>query len=339
MNQTNQGFKIGIVGCGRISQSYLAALKECPEIRLTAVMDVREEAAKATAEAAGCAYFTNLERFARESAIDGAIVCAPPNEHRLITCTLMECGIHVLCEKPFATCIGDAEAMIRASHETNRILMMASKFRYVEDVIRARAMITSGMLGQVLFFENWFCAKVNMRDRWNSDPEIAGGGVLIDNGTHSVDIARYLLGPICRVCANEARRVDELPVEDTANLAFTTESGTLGSIQLSWSLRGERPDYISLRGTEGCVSIGWAESKYQHNGHREWVNFGTGYNKVEAFKRQMLNFIGTIQGSANPIITLDEALCSVKVIDAAYRSLHEQAWVNLEGIASSTTRC
>lgn len=332
----NNPFNFGLVGCGRISQSYIAAIKECPNVRLTAVMDTRAEVAQAAAEAAGCAAYTNLERFSRESAIDGAIICAPPIDHMAISCQLMQRGIHILCEKPFATRIQDAEHMIQVSRETDRVIMMASKFRHVEDVIRAKAIIASGMLGQPLFYENWFCDKVQMLGRWNSDPEVGGGGVLIDNGTHSVDIVRYLLGPIARVCANESRRVDALPVEDTASLAFTTESGVLGSIQLSWSLKVERPDYVSIRGTDGALSIGWRESKYQHNGHPEWVNFGTGYSKIEAFKNQVLNFVGTIQGVTAPIISLEDALCSVKTIDAAYRSMQYRTWINMEGASSSS---
>ena len=144
-------FKIGIVGCGRISQAYTQAIEECENISIAAMMDTRTEAAKSSAEAAGCKAFTDIESFATSAALDGAVICAPPNVHRELACRLMEEGIHVLCEKPFATTREDAVDMVRKADSADLVLMMASKFRYVEDIIRAKAIVTSGMLGDVQF--------------------------------------------------------------------------------------------------------------------------------------------------------------------------------------------
>lgn len=244
----------------------------------------------------------------------------------------MQAGIHVLCEKPFATTWEDAVEMVNMATEMDLVLMMASKFRYVEDVIRAKAIITSGMLGEIQFYENRFCAKVNMKDRWNSDPATAGGGVLIDNGTHSVDIVRYLLGPIKMVHAQEGKRIMELPVEDTVCLSFVTQQNVNGTVYLSWSINIDTGGYINIYGTDGALSIGWKETKYQHHGHQEWVRFGVGYNKVDAFKNQVLNFVETIRGSANPINTVEDGLASVRVIEAAYQSMNQQNWQEVEDV-------
>jgi predicted dehydrogenase len=330
---TRRDFKLGLIGCGRISQSYVQAITHCPTLRLAAVMDIRPEAARSTAEAADCRMFTDLETFIREAGIEGAIICAPPNEHRATACALLEAGIHVLCEKPFATTWEDAVAMVNTATEMDLVLMMASKFRYVEDVIRAKAIITSGMLGEIQFYENRFCAKVGMRDLWNSNPTIAGGGVLIDNGTHSVDIVRYLLGPIKTVHAQEGKRIMDLPVEDTARLSFTTNGLVNGTVYLSWSINIDTGGYINIYGTDGALSIGWKETKYQHHGHPEWVTFGVGYNKVDAFKNQVLNFVETIRGSADPIITMEDGLASVKVIESAYQSMNQQNWQEVEEVS------
>lgn len=347
MKQEKPVFNIGVVGCGRISQAYTQALnqlasqsnnsslndeksQERPTVKLKAVMDVRKEVAQITAEAEHCQYFDDLDHFIQHSEVQGAIICAPPVYHREISCKLLDAGIHVLCEKPFATQIKDARYMVETSKNTNKILMMASKFRYVEDLIRAKAMISSGMLGEVVFYENRFFGKVNMQDRWNSDPRVAGGGVLIDNGTHSVDIIRYLIGNIKKVSA-QAMHIDQtLPVEDTAYLSVQTKSNCIGTVHLSWSHKSDHADYINISGTDGEIRIGWQNSKYQYNGHREWISFGVGYDKFEAFKRQIVNFVDTISGLGEPVITLDDAMASVEVIDAAYNSIKIQRWLNVE---------
>lgn len=322
-------FKMGIVGCGRISQDYVQAIKNLEGVRLVAVMDMRPEAAESTAEAAECRPYTDLAKMIDEAELDGALVATPPRMHRDVVMALIERGVHVLCEKPFATTSDDARAMFELAESKDLVAMMASKFRYVEDIVRAKAIITSGMLGDVQFYENRFCSKVNMRGRWNSDPEIGGGGVLIDNGTHSVDIARYLLGPLCRVHAQEGKRMMGLAVDETACLSFATESEVMGSIYLSWSLQIDEGGYINIYGTDGALTIGWQESKYQHHGHPEWVNFGVGYSKIEAFKNQVTNFIGTVRGSARPVISSDDALASVEVIEAAYRSMTDNSWAEV----------
>jgi len=318
MSPQRREFKLGLIGCGRISQSYVQALGDGQSVSLAAVMDVRPEVVRAAAEASDCRGFTDLDSFVAEGGVDGAIVCAPPVYHCQIACQLLRNGIHVLCEKPFATTVEDAETMIEMAEANDLVLMMSSKFRYVEDIVRAKAMIASGLLGDIVFFENKFCSPLNMNGRWNGDPAISGGGVVMDNGTHSVDIARYLLGPIQSISLLEGKKIMGLEVEDTAILSFTTASGVLGTIHLSWSMHVEQGGYISIWGTDGRINIGWKDSQYQHDGHHEWISFGVGYNKVDAFRRLTMNFIDTIRGSSSPVITVDDALASVEAIEAAY---------------------
>ena len=104
-------------------------------------------------------------------------------------------------------------------------------------------------------------------------------------------------------------------------------SGVMGSIDLSWSLNKELPYYISVYGSSGTLHVGWKESKFRRASDAEWTVFGSGYEKVQAFRAQIDNFVRSIHGLEAPLITLADALASVEVIDAAYEAMWRVAWV------------
>jgi predicted dehydrogenase len=322
--------RFALVGCGRISQTHLQAIEGLKDYcRLNAVVDIREDAAKSVANQYGCKALTDYRGVLDGDAVDAVIVSTPPNTHAEITTYFLENKRHVLCEKPLATTVSDAEKMVDKAAANDSLLMMASKYRYVGDMIKAKGIVESGILGEIILFENVFCGKVDMRDRWNASKELGGGGVIIDNGCHSVDIARLLLGPIEKVQAAEGKRVQKLGVEDTARIHFRTKSDAMGMVDLSWSIHKERDSYVELFGTEGVLSIGWQCSKYRQSETMNWVSFGKGYNKVEAFSSQIRNFVQSIRGKEMPLITAADALESVKVIDAAYKSVAMNTWVDV----------
>jgi predicted dehydrogenase len=318
--------RFGLVGAGAIAQAYAQAFEQTRRAKLASVADCRPEAAALMAAAAGCRAFESADAMADETDVEAVIVCTPPATHRDICCELLDRGIHVLCEKPLAIDSVSASEMIGAAEARGLVFTMASKFRYVADVAQAKALIASGAIGEVVLFENVFTGRVDMTQRWNSDPQIAGGGVLIDNGTHSVDVTRYCLGELAEVQTMEGNRIQFLPVEDTAKMFVRSRDGVLGSIDLSWSVSKELPYFIAVYGSSGTILVGWKESKYRRSGDADWTVFGAGYNKIEAFKRQIENFAGAVRGEESLVVTPEDALASVQVIEAAYRSLARGGW-------------
>ncbi len=326
MNKANSQFRIAIVGCGRISQVHLHTIVNEPTAKLLAVADVDKKAAESTAEAFGVEAFLDVRQMLEKSKPDGLIICTPPNTHREIAEYALGAGAHVLCEKPLAHTIAEANAMVQASGQNDRVLMMASKFRYMQDIVRAKNIIESGILGEIVLFENEFCSRVDMKNRWNAKHEVSGGGVLIDNGSHSVDIVRYLLGPIDNVQAIFGKRWQQLEVEDTCRVFVRSGDGTMASIDLSWSIHKENPYFIHVYGTAGTLEIGWKASRYRQSEKLDWVNFGNGYDKFKAAGAQLTNFIETAMGRGRPIITAEDALESVRVIQSAYRTAEQNRW-------------
>lgn len=323
---TRAPLRLGLVGAGAISQSYVQALRGSETARIAAVADVRPQAARALAESIGCEAYDSHEKLA-DAGVDAVILCTPPDTHPDICNRFFGRGTSVLCEKPLAIESSKAAKMIETAAAAGVVFTMASKFRYVDDVIHAKSLVASGVLGEIVLFENAFTSRVDMSRRWNSDPAIAGGGVLIDNGTHSVDIVRYFLGPIEAVSAVEGKRIQGLAVEDTARLFVRTRSGVLGGIDLSWSLNKDLESYIDIYGSSGTIRVGWKESKYRPLSSPDWIVFGKGYDKVQAFRRQVENFCQAIRGEERLLIGPDDALASVQVIEAAYKSTRRDDWV------------
>jgi predicted dehydrogenase len=313
-----------LVGCGGIAAAYLQALARTPGLALGAV--VEPDPARATP--AGAPRFPTVDDWlAAGPACDAALVLTPPASHEPIAVQLLARGLHVLCEKPLAPTVAAAERMLAAARSAGRRLMMGSKFRYTQDVAQAHRLLREGVCGDVVLYENVFCSHVDMARRWNADPAQSGGGVLIDNGCHSVDIARFLLGPIARVQAQFGRRAQEVAVEDTARLLFTSRSGALGSIDLSWSVHKETDSYVRVHGTRGTVEVGWRGSRWKPVGG-EWRAIGAGYDKIAAFAGQLQDFAFAVAGR-EPVIGDADALASVVVVDCAYRSASESRWIDV----------
>ncbi|CAN5597055.1 Gfo/Idh/MocA family oxidoreductase [soil metagenome] len=318
--------RFALIGTGGIAQTYAQAFQTSDCCQLVAVADINQNSANAFAEPFGAKSFSDYKTLAEKAEFDAVIIATPPNSHPEIAEFFMNRGKHVLCEKPLCLSVAEARAMIETAEKTGVVFTMATKFRYCEDVVKAKAILASGVLGEIVQFENAFTAKVDMSKRWNSKKEISGGGVLIDNGTHSVDIIRYFLGAITDVLALETSGTQNLSVDENVKLLAKTENGIAASVDLTWGINKELPNFISIYGRDGTLHIGWRESKYKLNSSPDWTVFGTGYDKVQAFRSKLENFRNAIVSGEELLTKPEDALASVEVIEAAYKSLNQNLW-------------
>ena len=344
--------RLAIVGAGRIAGDYVAAVAQTEGVVLAAVVDVDGAAAQKLAAAGGLGgggAYTSVEAMLDASDVDAALVSTPPATHAPICAQLMAAGVAVLCEKPLCVTSDDAEALVDAAERAGVTFGMATKFRFVDDVVKARELIDAGRIGDVLLYENAFTGHVDMSGRWNSDPALAGGGVLMDNGTHSVDLIRHFLGPITRVHALAGPRVQDIAVEDSVQVFCRTAgragapasssavgAGAMCSVDLSWSFNKALPTYVSIYGTTGAIRLGWQSSEIRDDATGAWTAFGTGYRKVEAFSNQLRDFAGAVRGEHATRVSTADALASVRVIEAAYasmRGVRESGWVEVADAA------
>ncbi len=322
--------RFGIAGAGGIAASYAEVISDMTGAEIVGVADIDPVAAAAYAAPLGATVATSVEALLEAVELDALIVCTPPESHPAVAHLAFAAGVAVLCEKPLAIAVGAAQEMVVAATRAGVLFTMATKFRFVGDVVRTHALVASGIIGDVIQLENSFASRVDMTSRWNSDPAVSGGGVLIDNGTHSVDIARYLLGPIHEVLVIERPRTQGLQVEDSVQLLLRSASGATATVDLSWSYDHATDTYLQLYGSQGSVRVGWRSSEYRTNDDAVWVAFGDGYDKITCMRRQVTNFCGALRHEVPLAISTADAIASVQVIDAAYRSLAAGDWVAVD---------
>ncbi len=314
-------YTLGIVGVGAIGAVHVQAAMAAENVRLAAVCDERRDVADAVAARTGARVYERYQDLAYEERLDGVVICTPPVTHRELVEFYLERGVDVLCEKPLTIDGAAAREMYACARRNGCLLMLASKFRYVADLAAARQLLREGALGTIRHAEITFTSNVDMRSRWNSDPAVSGGGVVIDNGCHAADICRYLFGPVVSVAAVGYTRAEGLDVEDSAYVYLGTRTGSGVTVDLSWSLERHLPYYVRVFGEHGRLCIGWKESTLSRGPSGHATTIGTGYSKAAAFSALHRDFVETSSGRGRPRMDAADALAAVDVVDAAYASI------------------
>jgi len=320
--------RIGIVGAGGIAKAYADFLPSSSTATCIAVADVNGDAATAMAGTLGCPAFSSADELAGVDGLEAVVLCTPPVTHGVLAERFADVGVHVLSEKPLAVNRVAAAEMAAIAERTGIVLTMATKFRFCDDVNRAALIVSAGRIGELRLVENAFTSRVDMSGRWNADPSISGGGVLMDNGTHSVDLVRHLLGPIAEVLAVETSRPPGFLVEDSARLHLRTESGIDAHVDLSWSIDKSLAGFLHVYGTLGEIRVGWRESAWRQYGD-EWEIIGAGYAKGPAMSGVVDAFCRAVRAEAPLAVTVDDGIAAAACIDAAYESIRLGGWVKL----------
>ena len=320
--------RVGIIGLGRAGRIHLEAWQSVDGVTVGAVAD-RSADIRRWARQSGFRAYPDPFDMIGEELLDAVSICTPPVSHAPVAMACLEHGLDVLCEKPLAIVPRDALHMLRTSTHVRQHLLLATKFRHVPDLIRARELIDQGQIGEPVAFEIDFSSVVDMSRRWNCRRALAGGGVIIDNGCHAFDIVAFLFGTVSRVHATRLKPVQNLPVEDSATILVAAGRGLVGRIDLSWSLSTGRESYVTVYGSEGTIEVGWRGSRLRRTG-RPPMEIGPGYDKGVAHRRMLESFSAVVAAGATPWISPGECLRTVAAVEAAYRSLRSGGWVAVD---------
>ena len=221
-----------MIGCGVISPNHIKPLMENENTELVAVCDVIEERAQKAAALGQCAYYTDYRQMLDEVKPDAVHLCLPHYLHSPVAIDCMRAGADVLCEKPMDASLEAAVRMKAVSEETGRRLGVIFQNRYNAENETIYAALKSGEMGKLISLRGEVCWK---RDQayynsgmWRSDYATAGGGVIINQAIHTLDLLRYFaMSPVADVRATVSHHGDTAAeVEDTAEGLILFENGT-----------------------------------------------------------------------------------------------------------------
>ncbi len=252
--------RFGILGPGKVAAVHAAALGRIPGARLVAVAGRDRERTAMFAERFGARAVVGLPALLEAADVDAVIVCTPHPLHRQQAIAVARAGRHVIVEKPMALTPGDADDMIAAADEAGVVLSIISQRRWYDAARRVRDAIDGGRIGtpalatvEVL---GWRGPEYYALDAWRGTREGEGGGVLVNQAVHQLDLLTWYLGPHRDVVGFVANvNHPEIDVEDTAVAVVRFGSGALATIVASNSVRPGLHATVHVHGTSGA-SIG-----------------------------------------------------------------------------------
>lgn len=231
----------------------IAHLRWC---RLVSVADVDVARARAMAERYGASVDMDWRTLVRRTDIEAVIVSTPPALHQKMCVEALENGKHVLCEKPLARSPAEGRAMVETAERVDRLLATGFNYRFYPAIATARRVLDSGRIGQLDHIRSFdgHPGGAEFTHPWVHDPAVMGGGALLDNGMHIVDLTRYFLGEVAEVQGFTTEHVWHFDrCEDNAFALLRSTDGKVATLQASWSEWRSYRFWIEIYGTLGCI--------------------------------------------------------------------------------------
>ncbi|MDD5354837.1 MAG: DegT/DnrJ/EryC1/StrS family aminotransferase, partial [bacterium] len=312
--------KIGVIGCGQMGEWHFSAYRNNPNVQMTAFVDTDISKTEPFAKKMGGKSYSSVKEMLKNEKLDGVSICTIPATHKDIVLDLLNAGVNVLCEKPLAISAAQAEDMTRKADEKKLLLYTAYKFRFFEEVLKAKELIDKEQLGNILSFRLMLGGAQNMSGTWYTDKALSGGGVIIDTASHALDLVNYLFGEVESV-KTRLNKQQEIAVEDTANMELVLKKGGHGTIDISWSLPVPTQNYLEIFGTDGTALLDFKGITYKFKTWDEWKRLDNQRDSKQAFARQIDNFVNAIAGNQSKTIGNEDGLKAQRLIEEAYESI------------------
>lgn len=247
-----------IYGCGVISKTHAAALQDIDGAQLTVCADFNPAAAEAFAAAYNIQMLPDWNALLQSKDIDAVCICTPSGTHAPLAIEALNAGKHVVLEKPMALNTAQCDEVIAAAERTHTRITVISQLRTSPDIIRAKELLQSGALGKIIMCQLHMCyyrPDTYYIGSWRGTKKMDGGGALMNQGIHGVDLLRHLMGPVKQLSSVVRTLLHDIEVEDAAAVALEFESGAIGVITASTATHPGYDREIKIYGTRGGLEF------------------------------------------------------------------------------------
>jgi len=333
----------GIIGCGSVADFHIEALQEIDEARLVYVSSRDEEKAKATGEREGCAWTTDYSELLRSPEVEIVCVTTSSGSHYRIGMDVLEAGKHLIVEKPIAMNGRDAAHLVRTASQKGLTLSVISQRRFEAQHQAVKRVLEEGALGKLLLAEvslpfyrtQAYYDSADWRGTLAED-----GGVLMNQGIHSLDLLLWFAGEIDTVFGKTATQTHRMEAEDLGLAIVQFKNGSFGTIAASTSIQPGFPASLCLFGDKGTVKMegssivhwevpGVPQPKWDHE--QGYGGVADPRSIVSDFHQsQMIDIINAIETGTKPLVTGEDGYRAVRLVEAIYESSRSGVQVRLD---------
>jgi UDP-N-acetyl-2-amino-2-deoxyglucuronate dehydrogenase len=330
----NLGF--GIVGCGLISDWHARAVEAIEGAYLVGVTDVNKDAREKTALKYGVRSFDSLEQMLNNKEIDVVSICTPSGLHAPLTIKAANAGKHIILEKPMALNLKESDEIIEACDKNNVKLTVISQLRFTDSVARVKAALAEGLLGRIImgnvYMKYYRSQEYYDQSSWRGTWKMDGGGALMNQGIHGIDLLQYIMGDVKSVFAHTRTLARNIETEDSAIAILEFENGALGSIEGTTSIYPGFSRVLEVNGSKGTIALqedsiikwiiegkdapeGILERETSNKSASNPADFG-----IEGHIAQITDMVNAIREDRKPLVDQHEGRKPIEIIMAVYES-------------------
>ena len=340
MEEILEMVRFGVVGCGTIGKIHAGIINSISEAILVGVSDMNPILCGSLAESFGCSFYENYTELIERDDIDAVAVCLPSGMHYEAAVAAAKAGKHVIVEKPMEVQLDKAEKMIDVCKENGVKLSVIMQHRFDDAIQALKKAVDYGDMGKLFMGSSrtiWYREpEYYIGNSWRGTWKLDGGGALINQSIHYIDLLLYIMGPVesvngkCRTLFHKS-----IEVEDTGIATLQFKSGAIGTIEGTTIAYPGLFTELSIYGENGTVVIQNDQLNFCQFKEGENLELGkllsrkssvkTGQSKAEeldtsSHKKQYVDFINAIKSNRKPLITGEQGIRSLAVIKAIYES-------------------
>ncbi len=327
-------FRFGILGCGLISTVHANAITQIDRAVITGAYDLNESARNAFCERFDVAGFKSKEAFLSSDKIDAVCICLPSGLHFEAAMECINYKKHVVIEKPIALTPSQAEKIIKAAEENHVFVSVISQLRYTKALKEIKRIADSGKLGTITLgnaiMKYWRDPAYYANNAWRGTQAMDGGGALMNQGIHGIDLLQYIMGRVVAVSAFAKTLVHDIETEDTLTAVLEYENGALGTIQATTSVAPGYARRIEICGSGGTIVLCEDSIEICDVEGEEHLVTGESKNYASASRpdgidsslhaEQLNDFIKSVLSNKKPWIDACEGKKSIDIVCAIYES-------------------